>query len=118
MSLPSNLVTIHPYFKIHPGKEQQVAAAQQKFIARTRAESKCLFYEFTADGDIVFCREGYAGAEGAMEHIEGVADVLGEMLEAADLLRLEIHGTPEDIDVLSAKLAGQDIQWFRRSCGL
>jgi hypothetical protein len=25
MSLPANLVTIHSYFKVHPGKEEQVA---------------------------------------------------------------------------------------------
>lgn len=118
MSLPANLVTIHPYFKIHPGKEEQVAAIQQKFIARTRTESKCLFYEFTANGDTVFCREGYEGADGAMQHVENVGDVLAEMLTVADLLRLEIHGLAEDIDVLAAKLSDLDIQWFRRTTSL
>jgi hypothetical protein len=59
MSLPANLVTIHPYFKVHPGKEEQVAAILGKFVAKTRGDSKCLFYEFTSLDDTVFCREGY-----------------------------------------------------------
>jgi quinol monooxygenase YgiN len=100
MKLPANLVTIHPYFKIHPGKEEQVAAVLEKFVAKTRGEPMCLFYEFSCLGDIVFCREGYEGAAGVNHHLENIGDVLAEMLTVSDLMRLEFHGPAEEIDQL------------------
>ncbi|GAA5129763.1 hypothetical protein JIN84_03765 [Luteolibacter yonseiensis] len=104
MSLPTNLVTIHPYFKVHPGKETEADAVMEKFVATTRGEELCLFYEFTVLGDEVFCREGYAGAAGVLHHLENVGAVLGEMLTIADLTRLEFHGSAEEIDKLREPL--------------
>lgn len=118
MSLPANLVTIHPYFKVHPGKENQVPAVLEKFIAKTRGDSKCLFYEFTSLNDMVFCREGYEGAEGLMEHVTGIGEILDEMLSIADLTRVEIHGPAEELDQLRGPLSHLDAQWFTRLCGI
>jgi hypothetical protein len=39
-----------------------------------------LFYEFTVNGDEVFCREGYADAEGLLAHLENVGVVPAEKL--------------------------------------
>ena len=118
MSLPANLVTIHPYFKVHPGKEQQVAAVQEKFVTKTRSEPKCLFYEFTSLDDTVFCREGYEGAEGVMEHLGNIGEILDEMLTVADLTRLEFHGPAAEIDQLRGPLGHLNAAWFTRRCGI
>ena len=76
MSTLSNFVSIHPYFKAHPGKLEEIKASFPQFIEKTRTEEKNLFYEFTINGDEVFCREGYLGAEGALAHLNPVWFVL------------------------------------------
>jgi hypothetical protein len=118
MSLPANLVTIHPYFKTHPGKEDQSDAVMKKFVEKTRSESKCLFYEFTVQDDVVFCREGYEGAGGVLAHLGNVGEVLDEMLTIADLTRLEFHGPADEIDQLRGPLGHLNPAWFVLRCGV
>lgn len=112
MSLPANLVTIHPYFKVHAGKEAQADAVMEKFVATTTGEPACLFYEFTVLGDEVFCREGYVGAEGVLHHLDNIGAVLAEMLTVSDLSRLEFHGSAEEIDKLREPLAHLNASLF------
>ena len=116
MSLPANLVTIHPYFKLHPGKEAESQAVMEKFVAKTRGETMCFFYEFTVLGDEVFCREGYAGAAGVLHHLENIGEVLAEMLEISDLTRLEFHGPAEEIDQLREPLGHLNPAFFVLRC--
>ena len=118
MKLPSNLVTIHPYFKIHPGKEEAVAAVLEKFVSTTRGEPKCLFYEFSSLGDMIFCREGYEGAEGVNAHLANIGTVLDEMLTVSDLTRLEFHGPAEEIEALRGPLAHLNAEWYVLKCGI
>ncbi len=112
MSLPANLVTIHPYFKVHAGKEQDAEAVMTEFVATTRSEELCLFYEFTVNGDEIFCREGYAGAKGALAHLENVGPVIEKMLQYSDMPRLEFHGPAEEIDQMREPLAHLNPAWF------
>ena len=118
MSLPANLVTIHPYFKTHPGKGDEAAVLMEKFVAKTRSETNCLFYEFTLSGDMVFCREGYEGASGVFAHLENVGELLKEMLTISDLARLEFHGPAAEIDQLRGPLAHLNPAWFVLGCGI
>jgi quinol monooxygenase YgiN len=118
MSLPANLVTIHPYFKTHPDKGDDAAALMEKFVVKTRSETKCLFYEFTVSGDMVFCREGYEGAAGVLAHLENVGELLKEMLTISELARLEFHGPAEEIDQLRGPLAHLNPGWFVLRCGI
>ena len=118
MSLPAKLVTIHPYFKAHPGKQEQVERLLGKFVETTRGEPLCLFYEFTRLDDQVFCREGYEGAEGVLHHLENVGAVLEEMLTVSDLTRLEFHGPAAEIDQLRGPLGHLDPAWFVLHCGV
>ena len=112
MSLPANLVTIHPYFKVHEGKEARSLEVMEKFVEKTKSEPLCLFYEFTVLEDEVFCREGYEGAEGILHHLENIKDVLAEMLTISDMLRLEFHGPAEEMDKLREPLSGLDAKLF------
>lgn len=118
MSLPANLVTIHPYFKAHAGKWPEIEEVLKEFVATTRSETLCLFYEFTVNGDEVFCREGYSGGEGVLAHLENVGAVLGKMLTLSDLLKLEFHGPAEEIDKLRGPLAHLNPAWFVLHSGL
>jgi len=112
MSLPANFVTIHPYFKMHPGKEAEASALMKRFVEKTRSEPKCLFYEFTVCDDMVFCREGYEGSAGTLAHLENVGELLKEMLTISDLTRLEFHGPASEIDQLRGPLGHLNPAWF------
>lgn len=118
MSLPANLVTIHPYFKTHPGKEAQAQAVMEKFVEKTASETTCLFYEFTVLEDEVFCREGYAGAAGVLHHLENIGAILEEMLTVSDLTRLEFHGPADEIDLLRGPLGHLNPAFFVLRCGV
>jgi hypothetical protein len=112
MSLPSNFVSIHPYFKAHPGKLAEIKATLPRFLEKTATEPQNLFYGFTINGDEVFCREGYAGAEGALAHLENVGALLGEVLKISDLIRLEVHGPAEELEKMKVPLAQFKPVWF------
>ncbi len=95
-----------------------MAAVLEKFVTETRGEARCLFYEFSSSGDIVFCREGYEGAEGVNHHLENIGEVLAEMLTGSDLMRLEFHGPAEELDVLRGPLAHLNAEWYVLRCGI
>ncbi len=110
-------VSIHPYFKIHPGKLEAAKELLPAFVAKTANEPACLYYEFTINDDVIFCREAYRGAEGALTHLGNVDALLKELLTMADLARLEIHGPAEEIKKLKAPLAALQPTWFIYACG-
>ena len=108
----SNFVTLNPYFKVHPGKLEAFKAAFPAFIQKTMAEEKNLFYGFTMNGDEVFCREGYADADGILKHLDNVGAMLAEALKIGDLIRLELHGPADELDKLRKPLAHLKPTWF------
>ena len=114
MKRPTNFVTLHPYFKAHPGKLEAFKAGLPAFLERTAGEQKNLFYDFTTNGDEVFCREGYEGAEALLHHLKSVGPLLGEALKIADLIRLEVHGPAAELEKLRVPLAHLNPQWFVR----
>jgi len=118
MKLPSNVVSIHPYFKPHPGKLDAFKALLPKFVERTASEDKCLYYEFTLNGGEVFCREGYIGAEGALAHLDNVGDLLDEALKLAELTRLEFHGPAAELDKMRPRCEPLNAAWFVLECGV
>ena len=114
----SNIVSIHPYFKVHPGKLAEFKAAMPAFVEKTKGEPLNLYYEFTSNGDEIFCREGYDGAEGVLAHLDNVGGLLAEALKIADLIRLEFHGPAEELEKLKGPLAHLNPAWFERECGV
>jgi quinol monooxygenase YgiN len=108
----SNFVSLHPYFKVHPGKLEAFKSGFAAFVEKTASEEKNLFYEFTVNGDEVFCREGYVDAEGLLAHLENVGALLAEALKIADLIRLEVHGPAEELDKLRGPMAHLKPAWF------
>lgn len=114
----SNVVTIHPYFKVHAGQMPAARAILEKFLEKTGTEPGCLYYEFTVNGDTVFCREGYDGADAALAHLSNVSEPLGEMLKTSDLIRLELHGSAANLEKLKEPLSSLNVDWFTYECGL
>ena len=118
MNPSANVVSIHPYFKVHPGKLEQFKAALPQFVSQTATEKNCLSYDFTINGEIVFCRESYVGAAGLLAHIENVGQILAGILQLSDLVRLEVHGPAAELEKLRGPLAGLKPEWFVYLCGL
>ena len=108
----SNFVSLHPYFKVHPGKLDALKAAMPAFVDKTATEEKNLFYGFTIKGDEIFCREGYIDAEGVLAHLDNVGALLAEALKIADLIRVELHGPAKELDKLKGPLAHLNPAWF------
>ena len=111
-SLPNNFVSLHPYFKVHPGKLEAIKAALPAFIEKTGTEKKNLFYGFSINGDEVFCREGYVDAEGVLAHLDNVGALLAEALKISDLTRVELHGPAAELEKLKGPLAHLKPGWF------
>lgn len=111
-------VSIHPYFKVHPGQLDAARALLPQFVAKTESEPACRYYEFTINDDTVFCREAYADADGTLAHLANVGELLGEMLKISDLLRLEIHGPAAELAKLKGPLADYQPAWFEYVCGV
>jgi quinol monooxygenase YgiN len=112
MNRLSGFVSLHPYFKVPPDKLGHLKAILPEFSAKTRNETGNLFYEFTINGDEVFCREGYVNAEALLEHLENVGAMLAETLKMAELIRLEVHGPAAELEKLKEPLAHLNAAWF------
>ena len=111
-------VSVHPYFKVHSGKMDSVKLLLREFVAKTASEPKALYYEFTINGDTVFCREAYADADGALTHLANVGTLLDKMLTLSEVARLEIHGPAAELAKLRAPLAAYNPTWFTYECGM
>lgn len=112
MSQLSNFVSLHPYFKVHPGRMENFYEGLPVFVELTKTEPKNLFYEFSVNGDEVFCREGYVDAEGLLHHLDNVGALLTQALKMADMIRVEVHGPAAELDKLREPLAYLQASWF------
>lgn len=111
-------VSIHPYFKAHAGMTAACHALLPAFVETTSPDKDCLYYEFTAHDDEIFCREAYTDGAATLAHIQSVGSLLDEMLKIADLTRLEIHGPAEELETLKPALAALNPTWFASVCGV
>ena len=111
-------VSLHPYFKVNPGQLDSALALLPQFVAKTASEPAMLYYEFTRNGDEIFCREAYTDAAGTLAHLENVGALLQEMLRHSTLLRLEVHGPAEELEKLRAPLGELSPAWFIREAGV
>ncbi len=112
MATDDTCCTLAPYFKVHDGKLDAFRKLCVEFVDTTDTETKCLFYGFSFDADLVHCREGYQDADGVLAHLDNVGALLGEALKIADITRLEVHGPEQELAKLRAPLADLKPQFF------
>jgi len=111
-------VSIHPYFKVADGKLDAFKVLCERFMEATKNEPKCLYYGFSFNGNEVFCREGYEGAEAALAHLANVGHILQESMKIAELARLEVHGLAEELAKLREPLAAFNPTYFTLEYGI
>ena len=112
MSALSNFVSLHPYLKVHSGKLDAIKALLPQFVAKTATETACLFYQFSMNGDELFCREGYENADGLLAHLDNVSALLAEAMKIADFTRIEVHGPAAELEKLKKPLSDLKPAWF------
>ena len=112
MNRLSGFVSLHPYFKVPLDKLEVLKGILPEFSAKTRDETGNLFYEFSINGDEVFCREGYVNGDALLAHLENVGEMLAAAMKMADLIRLEVHGPAAELDKLRTPLAHLNPVWF------
>ena len=110
--MKSHFVSLHPYFRAHPGKLDSAKMMLSGFVEKTATEKENLFFAFSISGDEIFCREGYNSANGLLAHLDNVSALLTEMLKVADLTRVEVHGPPQELEKLKAPLRHLNPAWF------
>ena len=110
--MKSTFVSLHPYFKVHPGKLDAIKAMLPQFVEKTATEKGNLFYEFSMNRDELFCREAYNNADGLLAHLDNVGALLAEAMKIADLTRIEVHGPANELEKLKAPLAHLKPKWF------
>ena len=112
MNQLSRFVSLHPYFKVPSDKMPYLKAILPEFAAKTQNETGNFFYEFTINGDEVFCREGYVNAEALLAHLDNVSAMLAQALTMAELVRIEVHGPAAELARLKEPLADLKPAWF------
>ena len=115
---PAKVVSIHPYFRVNEGKLDEFKSMLPRFIEKTSTEEDCLYYDFTICDQTVFCREGYRDGDAALAHLDNVGPLLEEALGISELVRLEIHGSAEELDKLREPLDELNPSWFIVDCCL
>jgi quinol monooxygenase YgiN len=117
MATTDTCCTVVPYFKVHDNRLEDFRALAEQCVEQTSVESGVLYYGFSFNGDQAHCREGYADAEGVLAHLENIGPLLEQILQVADLTRLEVHGPADELDQLYSPLADLDPQYFTLECG-
>ena len=117
MATQDKCCTIVPYFNVQSDKLKDFKALCERFVEKTKGETKCLYYGFSFDGNQAHCREGYEDAEGLLAHLENVGSLLEEALKIAEITRLEVHGPEEELAKLRKPLSDLNPQFFQLEYG-
>jgi len=110
--------TLVPYFEVQEGQLEAFKALGPQFVEKTRAESGCMHYAFSFNGNTAHCREGYTDAAAVLAHLQNVGELLGQALKIAKIVRLEVHAPAAEIEKLRGPMASLNPQFFVLSEGI
>ncbi len=108
--------TLVPYFEVQDGQLAAFKALGPQFVERTRTEPGCVHYAFSFNGNTAHCREGYD--EAVLAHLQNVGELLGQALQIAKIIRLEVHAPAAEIEKLRAPMASLNPQFFALEPGI
>lgn len=66
-------------------------------------QNGCGHIAFSFSGNLAHCREGYVDAAALLAHGQNVAELLGQALKIAKIVRFEVHAPEAEIDKLTHK---------------
>lgn len=113
MTTQDTSCTVTAFFNVKPGKLDAFEQLADRFVEKTRNESKIREYGWSFNTDEAHCRQRYKNAEGFLEHVENVFSLFQEALTISDCTRLAIHGPEDELAKLRQPLAEIDfLQYF------
>ena len=113
MNVQDTQLTVTAFFTAKPGKLDALKELSDRFVERTRKESRMCAYAWSFNGDEAHCRHRYQNAEGWLEHAENCLPLLMEALKISDCTRLAIHGPEEELAKIRGPMAKVEfIQYF------
>ncbi len=106
-------LTVTAFFKVKPGKMNAMEQLSDRFVEKTRKESRMCAYAWSFNGDEAHCRHRYQNAEGFIEHVENCFTLLQEALTISECTRLAIAGPEDELAKLREPMAKIDfLQYF------
>ena len=103
---------------LQPGTAEWAAKLVEEVQAATRAEPGCMHYAFSFSGNVAHCREGYVDAAALLAHRDNTAELLGQALKIAKIVRFEVHAPEAEIDKLRGPMASRNPQFFALEEGI
>lgn len=96
-------VSLCPYFKIHPGKEDKWKDNAEEFYRLTKTEPAMLNYGFSyTEDNRALCRESYVDGQGLIDHLANIGETFGKALQMSELERLECFAPASELPALKA----------------
>ncbi|MGB5367418.1 MAG: hypothetical protein WBM75_21750 [Polyangiales bacterium] len=118
MSKFKDSVSIQPHFTFQEGKMDEARQILDRCVAASANEEGSYFYNFTVNGNVVFCREFYLDADAVLAHLGNVGALIEELLERSELTRCEVHGPAAELEKLKEPMAALHCDWFTVECGV
>lgn len=112
-----NRCSIAPYFEIPDARMDEFRELVDRFVEASAHEDGCLYYGFCFNGNTATCREGYAGADAVLKHLDNVGALFAQAQEIATLVRMEVHGPETELAALREPLAGLDVDFYALEAG-
>ena len=108
----SDVVSVHPYFEIPDGRKDEFKAIWEAMLPTVQEEEGNRGYEFAFNGNVAYCRESYANAEGVLAHMVNVGDAIGKVLEFCALTAFEVCGSEAQLAKLREPMASLNPKFF------
>jgi hypothetical protein len=118
MFAPDTCCTLVPYFEVAAENLAAFKSLGLRFVEKTKSEPGCVHYAFSFSGNTAHCREGYVNAEAILAHLQNVGDLLGQALQIAKIVRLEVHAPAAEIEKLKGPMAALNPQFFTLEPGI
>ena len=77
-----------------------------------------MHYAFSFSGNTAHCREGYVNAGAVLTHLQNVGELLGEALQIAKNVRLEVHAPASEVEKLREPMSSLNPQFFMLEEGI
>ena len=77
-----------------------------------------MHYAFSFSGSTAHCREGYVNAGAVLPHLQNVGELLGEALQIAKNVRLEVHAPASEVEKLREPMSSLNPQLFMLEEGI
>jgi quinol monooxygenase YgiN len=101
MAFEDNSCIIGTYFKIQDGKEEEFKGLCERLVEKTQRHTGCFHCSFSFNSDESYWHQVYRDAEAAIANLPNVGQVLQDMTEIADVVRLEMHARQSELPKLS-----------------